>query len=333
MKSLTSAKPRRSLAATVSALDGRLLVVVGVANGAEARALSAHLTALEDSGSVPDFVGGFVFFVSGYLTAAERGLPDLGMILREEIVRQTDIVEQATWLAAAETETAPYPIGVDIDTGYGNEASAVILTCRQVHKQGAQYVQIEDQFSINKSCGHLDGASGDGKDVIDAGEMISTRIEPALSYAQSVDGLAVMARTDALSTKGADEALRRAHLYSEAGADFVFVEAPENEAQLATVAKELTSAAALSVANVVEGSRKTPYKTPRELHELGFDVALYPVGPLLAGHTARNDYYDRLTRSVGTEELAGGNTDGFEAFSRTVGRDQFTAWNRRFRFD
>lgn len=89
------AQPSRSLVEIVRDLDGRLLIVIGVANGGEARALHGFLAALESSGLVPDFVGGFVVFVSGYLTAAERGLPDLGLVLREEIVRQTDVIEQA----------------------------------------------------------------------------------------------------------------------------------------------------------------------------------------------------------------------------------------------
>ncbi len=333
MKSLISAQPRTRLKDTVSSLNGRLLIVVGVANGAEARAFSSYLFAAGQAGTIPDFVGGFALFVSGYLTAAEHGLPDLGMILRGEIARQTDIVEQAAWLAAAENESAPLPIGVDIDTGYGNEASAVILTCRQVHKQGAQYVQIEDQYSINKSCGHLDGASGAGKQVIDAQEMIAMRLAPALAFAAGVDDLMVMARTDALASEGLDESLRRAHLYEQAGAGLVFVEAPENDDQLASVARELATTSALSVANVVEGSGKTPYKTPRELHEMGFDVALFPVGPLLAGHVARNAYYEKLGVSDDTRAIAGADQDSFDAFSRTVGRDQFTAWNRRFRFE
>jgi 2-methylisocitrate lyase-like PEP mutase family enzyme len=323
---------RNSLAELIQGLDGRLLIAVGIANGAEARAFHRHLAALDAAGAVPGFVGGFVFFVSGYLTAAERGLPDLGMVLREEIVRQTDIIEQATWLASLDSGTPAPPIGVDIDTGYGNEPSAILLTCHQVHKQGAQYVQIEDQYAINKSCGHLDGAAGRGKDVIDAQEMVETRLKPAIAYAKSVDDLCVMARTDALSTKGYDEALRRARLYADAGAELVFVEAPESEAQLSAVARDLADSAALSVANVVEGSRKTPYKTPRELHELGFDLALFPVGPLLAGHAARETYYQRLIASSSTEEIAAGK-DGFEQFSEMIGRDQFTQWNRRFRFE
>jgi len=170
---------RQNLRKLVGGLDGRILVAIGVANGAEARQLHHTICELQDQKAVPDYVGGFVFFVSGFLCAAEHGLPDLGYILRSEIARQIDIIEQATWMAALDTGTPAFPIGVDIDTGYGNEPSSVLLTCRQVHKQGAQYVQIEDQYSINKSCGHMEGSRGSGKEIVSAEEMIERRLAPA----------------------------------------------------------------------------------------------------------------------------------------------------------
>ena len=113
------------------------------------------------------------------------------------------------------------------------------------------------------------------------------------------------ARTDALAAHGLDEALRRAHRYVEAGAHMVFVEAPASEEDLATVGRELGASGAINVANMVEGSEKTPFKTPRELLDLGFQLALYPVGPFLAGHDAQRRYYDRLGRGTPTPAAAG----------------------------
>ena len=109
----------------------------------------------------------------------------MGYILRHEIVEHTNIIEQATWLAALDTGKPAFPIGVDIDTGYGNEPSSIILTCRQVNKQGGQYVQIEDQYAINKTCGHMDGALGSGKQTISAEDMITLRLKPAVDFARS----------------------------------------------------------------------------------------------------------------------------------------------------
>lgn len=309
--------------------DGRLLVAAGVGSGAEARTLHHALSDMEEAGRIPDYVGGFLTYVSGYLCAAAHGLPDLGYILRTEIVRQTDVIEQATWMAALDRHNAPYPIGVDIDTGYGNEPSAVVLSCRQVHKQGAAYVQIEDQYAINKSCGHMAGARGTGKPLVDVEEMIATRLAPALSFARAQEDLLVAARTDALSTLGLGEALRRAHAYAAAGADMVFIEAPDSDAQLRRIADELAEHRALTIANMVEGSTHTPYKTPRELHALGFDVALYPVGAFLGGQEAVARYFKAL--AAGTPGDAGPtDPDFFARFNRTIGRQQGERWNGLF---
>jgi len=176
---------RQSLEELIRKRDGRILIAIGVGNGAEARQLHHSIYELYQQKAVPDFIGGFITYVSGYLCAASYGLPDMGYILRAEIVNQTNIVEQATWMAALDDGKPAFPIGVDIDTGYGNEPSSIILTCRQAHKQGAQFVQIEDQYAINKSCGHMEGPVGTGKLLISAEEMIEARIKPAVSYAEN----------------------------------------------------------------------------------------------------------------------------------------------------
>jgi 2-methylisocitrate lyase-like PEP mutase family enzyme len=315
----------------VAKRDGRILVAMGVANGAEARQLHHTIYELYDQNAVPDFIGGFITFVSGYLCAATHGLPDLGYILRAEMVHQTDIVEQSTWMAALDTGRPAFPIGVDIDTGYGNEPSSIVLTCRQVHKQGAQYVQIEDQYAINKSCGHMEGPTGTGKVLISAEEMVELRLRPAISYAQSQGDLMVMARTDAVASLGIEEAVRRAHLYAEAGAKIIFIEAPEDDRQLSRAAGEFRNSPILSIANMIEGSPKTPYKSPKELHEMGFGAALYCIGPLLAGRAAQRRYFGIVGR--GQSVMAGADMRPerwFEGFNEVIGRPQTEAWNQFF---
>ncbi len=323
---------RQSLKELITKRDGRILIGIGVGSGAEARQLHHTIYELYAQNAVPNFIGGFITFVSGYLCAAAHGLPDMGYILRGEIAHQTDIIEQATWMAALDTGKPAFPIGVDIDTGYGNEPSSIILTCRQIHKQGAQYVQIEDQYAINKSCGHMAGPTGAGKLLISSEEMVETRLKPAVSYAESQDDVMVMARTDAIAPLGIDEAIRRAHLYAEAGAELIFIEAPEDDEQLARAAAEFKGSPVLSLANMIEGSPKTPYKSPRELHELGFGIALYCIGPLLAGRAAQRRYFGIVGR--GESVMAG--TDlrperWFEGFNEVIGRQQTEAWNRFFR--
>ncbi len=322
---------RQSLKEMVAKRDGRILVAIGVANGAEARQLHHSVYELYDQNAVPDYIGGFLTFVSGYLCAASFGLPDLGYILRSEIVHQTDIIEQATWMAALDTGKPAFPIGVDIDTGYGNEPSSIVLTCRQVHKQGAQYIQIEDQYAINKSCGHMQGPRGKGKVLISAEEMIELRLRPAISFAESQEDMMVMARTDAIAAHGFNEAVRRSRLYAEAGAKIIFIEAPEDEEQLTRSADEFKGSSVLSVANMIEGSPKTPYKSPAELHRMGFAIALYCIGPLLAGRAAQKRYFNIVGR--GASVMAGADMHPerwFDGFNEVIGRQQTEAWNRFF---
>lgn len=322
---------RQSLTKMAENLDGRMIVAIGVSNGAEARQLHHTLVDIEAHNGIPDYVGGFVFFVSGYLTAANYGLPDLGYILRTEIVKQTDIVEEATWMAALDTKTPAFPIGVDVDTGYGNEPSSIVLTCKQAHKQGAQYVQIEDQFNINKSCGHMAGASGTGKQIVSAEEFVERRLRPAVSYAKAQRDFMVMARTDAIATDGFEEAIRRAHLYAENGARMVFVEAPRSDEELRRVAKEFRGSGVLAVANMIEGSPLTPYHSPEELHKMGFGIALYCIGSLLAGRAAQRRYYGILARGESVLERADARPERwFEGFNKVIGREQTEAWNRLF---
>ena len=322
---------RKSLKNMVDNLDGRILLAIGVANGSEARQLHHTIYDLYNQNAVPDYIGGFIYFISGYLCAASYGLPDLGYILRAEIVKQTDIIEQATWMAALDTNTSAFPIGVDVDTGYGNEPSSIILTCKQVHKQGAQYAQIEDQLNINKSCGHMAGSRGTGKNIISAEEMIETRLKPAVSYGSYQDDFMVMARTDAIAVDGFDEAIRRGLLYAENGARLIFVEAPENEEQLKQIPKEFKGSEALTVANMIEGSPKTPYNSPRQLHEMGFDIGLYCIGSLLAGRAAQQRYYSLLVRGENVMSHADNRPERwFDGFNAVIGREQTEAWNKMF---
>jgi 2-methylisocitrate lyase-like PEP mutase family enzyme len=322
---------RQNLRQLTAERNGRLLVGIGVANGYEARQFHHTIYELYDQDAIPDFIGGFITFISGYLCAASHGLPDMGYILRAEIAQQTNIIEQATWLAALDTQKPAFPIGVDIDTGYGNEPASVILTCRQVHKQGAQYVQIEDQYAINKTCGHMDGAKGAGKAVVTADEMIEMRLKPAVAYASSQEDLMVMARTDAISPYGFEEGIRRGHLYVEAGAEMLFLEALLNDDQLKDTANEFKNSNVILLANMIEGSPKTPYKSPLELHQMGYDLALYCIGTLLSGRVAQQRYFSIIGR--GQSVMSGVETRPerwFEGFNTVIGREQTEKINNFF---
>lgn len=322
---------RQNLKELLEKRDGRIVVAIGVSNGMEAKILYATICEMYEKKEIPAFIGGVITFVSGFLAAANHGLPDLGYILREEIVKHTSIIEQSTWMAAIGQKYAAFPIGVDIDTGYGNEPFSVVLTCRQAHLAGAQYVQIEDQHSINKSCGHMAGGHGTGKEIISKEEMINLRIAPAVSYANMVTDFTVMARTDAIAVEGIDSALERMHAYKDAGAKLLFVEAPVGEEQLRIVAEEFKNADAVNVANMIETSPHTPYKTPRELHENGFGIGLYCIGGIMVGRIAQQNYYKAIAIGNNVLEESGDRNNWFDGFNRIIGRNFCESYNSFYR--
>ena len=211
-----------------------------------------------------------VFYVSGYAVAAWRhGLPDLG------ITGMTDIVDAV----AAITTTSSLPVIVDADTGYGDLAS-VRTAIGRLERAGAAAIQIEDQVSP-KRCGHMLG-----KEVIPAVEM-ERKIAAALRSRTA--GALVIARTDALGPLGVDEAIERGRRYSEAGADAVFVDAPESRQHLERIAAGIPGRLVL---NLTESGR-TPILPLREVAELGFSLVIYPTAALrLAGRVIGQLYAD-----------------------------------------
>ncbi|MCO1334741.1 isocitrate lyase/PEP mutase family protein [Microbulbifer sp. OS29] len=323
---------RVSLKKMAKDLDGRLILAIGVGNGAQARILHELIYALEDEGKIPDFIGGFIYYCSGYLCAADLGFADMGYILRGQMEHQTHVVESATWFASVQNGKPAFPIGVDIDTGYGNEPSSVILAVRQMHKLGAQFVQIEDQFGINKSCGHMAGPLGKGKEIISTEEMIKYRLNPAISYAKDQDDLLVVARTDAVAVEGTKSAIAKAIAFSEAGADILFVEAPENEKELQSVADELKDTSSLVLVNVIEGSPETPYKSPQQAHKMGFNMAIYPLGALFSSNDNLVKYYRAICRGESAFDALpkASLNEWFDRFGAMIGRDQTQNWNQYF---
>jgi methylisocitrate lyase len=175
------------------------------------------------------------------------------------------------------------------------------------------------------------GSKGAGKVIVSAEEMIETRLKPAVNYAKSQEDFMVMARTDAIAVDGFKEAVRRGHQYAENGADMIFIEALESEEQLRQIPKIFKGSGIFTVANIIESSPKTPYKSPRELHEMGYNIGLYPIGSLLIGCAAQRRYYSILGR--GEDAMLSADTRPerwFEDFNKVIGREQTETWNRSF---
>src|SRR3954454_2946610 len=209
-------------------------------------------------------VGFDVVFVSGYSVSATRlGEPDFGFVTQTEMAGARRAV----------CRVSEAPVIVDADTGYGNPLN-VIRTVRELQDAGAAGVFLEDQV-WPKKCGHMQG-----KKVIDTGEH-AAKIRAA-SDARGEADLFVVARTDARQPLGLEQAIERCLAYKEAGADALFVEAPQSVEELEQIATALPGPL---VANMIERGA-TPHLSRSELRELGFNLIVCPLAALFAGAKA-----------------------------------------------
>jgi carboxyvinyl-carboxyphosphonate phosphorylmutase len=194
-------------------------------------------------------------YVSGAAVSASfLGVPDVGLLTFSEMLTHAQRIVQAVRI----------PVIVDADTGYGN-AINVIRTVREFEQIGAAAIHIEDQ-TFPKRCGHLEG-----KHVISMTEMIG-KIRAAV-YARTDPDFLLIARTDARDVYGLDEAIRRGRAYYEAGADIVFVEAPEGEEEVMRIAESLED---IPLLINLGGGGKTPMLPIARLEALGYKIVIYP---------------------------------------------------------
>jgi len=199
-------------------------------------------------------------YLSGASIAYTRfGRPDIGLVTMTEVANTLSVI----------TERSDLRVIVDADTGFGNSLN-VMRTVRLFESCGAAAIQLEDQ-TLPKRCGHLAG-----KTLVPVGEMVG-KIKAAVDARRSDDTL-IIARTDGIAVEGFESALERATHYSEAGADILFVEAPQTEEQTRAVTGQLGNRLPL-MANMVEGG-KTPQKSAAELQELGFSLVIFPGGKI-----------------------------------------------------
>lgn len=207
-------------------------------------------------------------FVSGYAVAASLlDKPDFGLLTTTEVTTVTRYVCSAV---------PNLPVIVDADTGGGN-ALNVQRFVRELIDAGAAGCFLEDQV-WPKRCGHMQG-----KQVVPAEEH-ALKIEAAREAIGDADFFLV-ARTDARATSGLKEAISRANLYWEAGADGLFVEAPHNDEELREIGRKVKG---YKIANMIEGG-KTPLHTPEELREMGFHLIVHPLTAVYASAKAMVD--------------------------------------------
>jgi 2-methylisocitrate lyase-like PEP mutase family enzyme len=172
---------------------------------------------------------------------------------------------------------------IDADTGFGNALNAQ-RTMRLYERAGASALQVEDQ-TYPKRCGHLTD-----KSLISAGEMAGKIA--AMADARNSDETLIIARTDAIAVEGFGAAIERAETYVEAGADVLFIEAPQSRDQLTSIADHFADRVPL-LANMVEGGA-TPITGADDLEEQGFSIVIFPGGIVRALAKTAGDYYQSL---------------------------------------
>jgi 2-methylisocitrate lyase-like PEP mutase family enzyme len=244
---MTTTPARRQLR---DLLDKRQLIIApGVFDG-----ISAQLA--KRTGHVAGYLTGAGVAASGF------GLPDLGLVTASEMAERARMIVGAL---------GDVPLIADADTGYGAPIN-VVRTVRLYDDAGVAAIQLEDQV-FPKRCGHLPD-----KQVVDAAVFEQT-LAAALDT-RSGENLLVIARTDARAVLGLDAAIERANRYAQAGADIIFIEAPQGTDEVERIAREVDAPLLI---NLVLGGL-TPLESAARLQELGYAIAIHP-GNLLARAT------------------------------------------------
>jgi 2-methylisocitrate lyase-like PEP mutase family enzyme len=259
------------------------------------------------SAKIADAMHFDALYMTGYGTVASHlGLPDAGLASYADMVNRVQRF----------TSVTRTPMICDADTGYGGLLN-VMHTVRGYEAAGACIVQLEDQV-FPKKCGHMPG-----RQVVDAAEMVK-KIRVAVE-SRSDPNLLILARTDARTTLGLDEALRRGEMYAKAGADVLFIESPESPEEMATITRTFDTPL---LANMVEGG-STPILTKQELMSLGFSLAIFPATGFLASAAALQAVYGTLKQNGSTAGMAHPLFE-FQAFSSLMGFDEVAQFDSKY---
>lgn len=245
-------------------------------------------------------------YVTGYGTVASHlGLPDAG------IASYSDMVGRVSQI----TKMTKHPVIADADTGYGGLLN-VRQTVRGYEDAGVSAIQLEDQ-EFPKRCGHTPD-----RKVVPLEDMVR-KIEVALHSRKSDDCL-IIARTDARTGYGLDEAVRRGKAFQKAGADIVFVESPESEDEMRRVRDEIDGPL---FANMVNGG-STPLLSAAELNDMGYAIAIHPaVGFLATAAALDNAYSDLLANGITSSDVP---LYPFDDFNTLIGFEDVWDFDKKF---
>lgn len=247
-------------------------------------------------------------YMTGFGVAASLlGRPDVGLTTMTEMVDSARRMIQAVRV----------PVIADADTGYGN-ALNVVRTVREYEAAGAAGIQIEDQVGP-KRCGHVTG-----RQLISTEEM-EGKIRAAVAARKSRE-LVIIARTDAREVEGIDNAIARARRYYLAGADMLFVEAPQTEDEIETVARKLSGVPLLF--NWAEGG-KTPPVSLGQLRSLGFRLVIFPISAVLVATAAIRQILD-VIKDEGTPQTGLQRATSFHEFLDFIGLPEIDQLGKTF---
>ena len=248
--------------------------------------------------------GFHVAYLSGASIAYTRfGRPDIGLVGMSEVAETLSAI----------TERSGLPVIVDADTGFGN-ALNVMRTVRLFESSGATAIQLEDQ-TLPKRCGHLAG-----KTLVSQGEMVG-KIKAALDARRQAETL-IIARTDGIAVEGFDAALERAEHYVEAGADVLFVEAPQSLSQMQAIVARFGGRVPL-IANMVEGG-KTPQENAEVLQKIGYSLVIFPGGMVRAMAQSVRAYLASL-KTHGTNQPFSNRMLDFSELNEVLGTEGMLA--------
>lgn len=249
------------------------------------------------AGIIAEQLGFDCLYMSGYGVSAFRlGSPDIGLMTMSEALDSARNMARATSL----------PLISDVDTGYGNAAN-MQRTVEEFELAGVAGIQMEDQV-WPKRCGHMEG-----KQLIPAEEM-ANKIRAAVEARKDKD-FVIIARTDANTVLGFDEAIRRLKLYGESGADILFFESPVSMEETRKIPSLLPGRHLMI--NMSEGA-KTPIMTNQELEDLGYKLVIWPSSATWAAAKAIRDIFAEL-KEKGTTAGALDTMFLFHEFNEIIG--------------
>lgn len=246
-------------------------------------------------------------YMTGYGTAASRlGRPDVGLLTMSEMVENARRIAEAVQI----------PLIADADTGYGNPVN-VRRTVQEYERAGVAAIHIEDQV-WPKRCGHMEG-----KRVIPMEEMVQ-KVRAAVEAREDTDFL-IIARTDARAVHGLKEAIARGQAYAHAGADLLFIEAPQSAEEVRVIARSFQ----VPLLYNYSASGRTPLLPLEELEALGFRIIIFPTQALYTAYKAVMELMEAIRRGIPAQALME-RMPSFQEFNAFIGLPEIEVLENRY---